>query len=429
MDATTPEQQRFLNTAIERLRALWALIVREPALIVAHIMILPTLVSFVISSHGLPAWRYYGTILALSGLIVLNSLPGRERRIVDRGAPGSWTFLLLSAALFLASFWLSDTPSFIPFVLFLLVGQGVWSQRLPLALIYTAGLTGAFLAIIALESTWAIALDALGSIIPGILFTLIFTLLTTRYGEQTDRAEALLSQLKEANIELQAAREREKTLAVAEERVRLARDIHDGLGHHLTVLNVQLQAADKLVRRDPERAAQAIGICREVAQAALDEVRQSVAALRRTPLDGRSLDEALAALVKDFDHRSPLVASFEQRGAPADLTPAAAQTLFRAAQEGLTNVQKHAEAANVAVVLSYDAGSASLSVLDDGRGTSGQAADEQAGGFGLVALRERAEQLGGALRAEPRPEGGFLLELAVPTMEARGRDHHDTMTR
>jgi signal transduction histidine kinase len=144
-----------------------------------------------------------------------------------------------------------------------------------------------------------------------------FALVMVRSGEQTVHANRLLNELQIAHAELAAAREREKDLAVAEERVRLARDIHDGLGHHLTVLNVQLQAAAKLIDREPGRAAAAIATCREEAQAALDEVRRSVAAMRRSPLDGRTLDEALPALVRDFDRHSPLAARFEQHGATA----------------------------------------------------------------------------------------------------------------
>jgi signal transduction histidine kinase len=108
----------------------------------------------------------------------------------------------------------------------------------------------------------------------GLLFTATFSVVVMRYAEQKAHAEALLRELQVANAELAAAREREKELAVAGERLRLARDIHDGLGHHLTALNVQLQAAAKLVGRDPDRAASAIAICREEAQAALDEVRR-----------------------------------------------------------------------------------------------------------------------------------------------------------
>jgi signal transduction histidine kinase len=228
------------------------------------------------------------------------------------------------------------------------------------------------------------------------------------------RAEALAAELRATNLALREARERERELAAAEERVRLAHDIHDGLGHHLTVLNVQLQAADKLITRDPERAAAAIALSRAEAQAALAEVRRSVAAMRRAPLDGQTLPEAMAALVRDFDRASPLETTFTLDGAPLTLGPAATMTLYRTAQEGLTNTQKHAAATTVQVLLRYRPDEVQVRVQDNGQGAP--TPGDSAGGFGLVGLRERVERLNGTLSAGPEAENdGFVLEVILPT--------------
>jgi signal transduction histidine kinase len=153
---------------------------------------------------------------------------------------------------------------------------------------------------------------------------------------------------------------------------------------------VQLQAAARLVERDPARAAAAIHSCREVAQVALDEVRQSVAAMRRTPLDGRSLPEAIGALVNDFGRRAGLAASFAARGEAVALPPAAAQTLYRAAQEGLTNARRHGAARSAAVTLLYGTEGVSLTVEDDGSGVG------------------------------ESPGGGYRLTITVPAARAEG---------
>lgn len=153
------------------------------------------------------------------------------------------------------------------------------------------------------------------------------------------------------------------------------------------MLNVQRQAADKLIARDPERAA-AIALCRSEAQAALSEVRRSVAAMRRAPLDGQALPEAIAALVRDFNAASPL-----------DV------------QEGLTNTQKHAAAATVRVVLIYGAVEVRVQVCDDGQGAL---AVSSSAGFGLIGLRERVERLHGTFSAGLGPDGGFVLAVALP---------------
>lgn len=180
------------------------------------------------------------------------------------------------------------------------------------------------------------------SIALGLTFTLIFSIVLAQLSEQMARAERLAAELRAANEALAASRERELALAAAEERVRLAHEIHDGLGHHLTALHVQLQAAARLLEHDPVRAAQALHLCREAAQAALTEVRQSVAMMRSNPLADQPLPVVIKRLVHDFSRVASFQIRFEQAGEIGEISPAMAMTLFRAAQEGLTNVQKHA---------------------------------------------------------------------------------------
>ena len=384
---------------------------------VSYVMIVGAMALFVLWQDNLPAWRFYGTLGALSALMMINTPAWAEATGFHEQAPtalASWVFFLVSAVLVLASFWLSIEvqETFIPFLMFMLAGQATATFPLRSAIPYSVALLGSFATLL-----WFAGLpllDVFGEVLStsmGMVFVIAFTIISVRYGEQTARAEALLADLRVANAELAAARERERDLAVAEERVRLARDIHDGLGHHLTVLNVQLQAAAKLIRSDTSQAAATISVCRDVAQAALAEVRQSVAAMRRTPLDGRSLDEAVGALVQQFDRRSPVDARFVLNGTPMPLAPATATTLYRAAQEGLTNVQKHADAEHAMVALRFSPGDISLTVENDGAATS---APSSGGGFGLAGLRERTEQLSGTFAAGPLPGGGFQLQLTLP---------------
>jgi signal transduction histidine kinase len=382
----------------------------EPQQLVALAMITPALLSLLFA-RDVAVWRLVAAAVALLVLLAFQLISANADDDLERGSRRSWAFILAAAALTLAAIWLSNGAGFTIYLLFLLVGQATWALRMPASLLFIAALLAAFLLLV---DEGGDALDVLSGLAPGVFFTVVFTLMAVRYAEQTERAETLLRQLQQANSELEAARIHEKELAAAEERMRMARDIHDGLGHHLTVLNVQLQAAEKLLRREPARAGAALATSRTVAAAALDEVRQSVATLRRSPLDGRTLEEALAALVQEFGERAELHTQFTLTGTPVPLTPPAATTLYRAAQEGLTNARKHAAARHVRVALVYLATQARLIVHDDGTGrTNGTLR----GGFGLSALRERAEQLGGTFAAGPRAEGGFTLELAVPTTE------------
>jgi signal transduction histidine kinase len=251
----------------------------------------------------------------------------------------------------------------------------------------------------------------------GILFILFLTILLDRYSKQTKRAETLLQELQAANARLEAARQKEKELAIAEERVRLARDIHDGLGHHLTVLSIQLQAADKLVSRNPQAAIEAIQRSRAEAQAALDEVRHSVGMMRQSPAENQPLPEVLSDLVKDFDQRTGLRATFERTGAPVELSSFTRQTLFRTVQESLTNATKHGKGVQeISVKLEYLSEAVRLVVRDDGQAVDPVPNSQP--GYGLVGLRERVEQLGGKIQSGPIKTGGFEIEVSIPLQEA-----------
>jgi signal transduction histidine kinase len=164
-------------------------------------------------------------------------------------------------------------------------------------------------------------------------------------------------------------------------------------------------------------AAEAIRNARGEVQAALKEVRLSVAALRETPIEFTDLPRTIAALVEDCASRSGLQAQFQQEGSPSALSPAAAMTLYRAIQEGLTNIQRHAEgASHIWVRLVYGEAHVRLTIEDDGQASPASLSGEgsPAGGFGLAGLRERANLLGGQMECGLRPGGGFYLALRLP---------------
>jgi signal transduction histidine kinase len=330
-------------------------------------------------------------------------------------------FNIFTDLLGLGAIALTGRPEVV-FLLFMLVSQfafifGVWPLGILHSLILLAATMGM---LIGFGVTPADLITSTSEITVGLVFVQVCILLLQRSTQETERAGSLLKELQAAHAELQAAQEKEKELAVAEERVRLARDIHDGLGHHLTVLSIQLQAADKLVERNPRAAAEAIRISRAEAQAALEEVRRSVGVMRESPSENRPLAERLAGLVRDFDQRTGLSVSFEQGGVAPDLSEFAKQTYFRAVQEGLTNAQKHGRGVRrIDVNLTFEADTVRLRIHDDGQVAQSSAAGKT--GYGLTGLRERVEQLGGTFRAGPEQDGGFAIELRIPLPE----DGHD----
>jgi signal transduction histidine kinase len=217
--------------------------------------------------------------------------------------------------------------------------------------------------------------------------------------------------LQAAHAQLQDYALRAEEMAVVEERNRLAREMHDTIGHRLTVASVQLEAAQRLCPTDAERAASLVGTVREQVREALGELRATVATLRSPVEADLHLRSALRRLIEHFEAATGLTV---HRVLPDELPPlpdAHRLALYRAAQEALTNIQKHAVASHVWLVLSTSDDTVTLLVSDDGQGVT---VSHSNGGFGLRGLRERAAQLGGELHLEPRPGGGTQLSFRLP---------------
>ncbi|MEO1083412.1 MAG: sensor histidine kinase [Acidobacteriota bacterium] len=264
---------------------------------------------------------------------------------------------------------------------------------------------------------WSEVSSSLFALSTAIAFVLVFTDFAMR--ESTARAEAqrLSEELEEANRRLSAYAVQAEELSAARERTRMAREIHDSVGHSLTALHMQLQAAEAMLDRDVDRARGALEKAQRCAQDGLNEIRHSVSALRSDPLDGRNLHVALSDAA-DLYTSAGLPVRFVIRGAQRPLSPAVTLTLFRAAQEGLTNAKKHAQARQVQLAVDYGATSrdgVTLTVEDDGVGTDSFSGEASEGGFGLIGLAERARQLDGELTLHSDPGDGARLTLTLPT--------------
>ena len=224
-------------------------------------------------------------------------------------------------------------------------------------------------------------------------------------------SERLLAELSQANDQLRDYASRVEMLAAAETRNYLAREMHDTVGHRLTVATVQLEGAQRLIPTSPQRATELISTVREQVREALAELRQTVARLR-DPLEADlSLGRSIRRLADYFSEATGLKIELAVQEALPQIDTQQRLAIFRAAQEGLTNVQKHAGATRVWISLADAPGGLRLEVSDDGRGLgSGPGAP----GFGLMGLRERAQQLGGSLNLTERPEGGASLVFLLP---------------
>lgn len=271
----------------------------------------------------------------------------------------------------------------------------------------TAWIVGFYL----LDSLSALWSQGTGGI-TGVLFYAAAFALTAVFGYALRQAEIARRKNQELLEELKTSQRQLRDLAVAEERTRMAREMHDSLGHRLTVSIVQLEGAQRLIPIDPGRAARMIGTMRDEMKEALAELRRTVAALR-TPIAGDPrLDMALSTLSQTFQHNTGIPTHFSVSPGFPGLPETHRLALYRAAQEALTNIQRHAMARNAWLQLNADDQKITLMMEDDGKGMDEHG--ENRAGSGLLGLRERAAQLGGEIQLAERPGGGLQLIFTVP---------------
>jgi signal transduction histidine kinase len=215
--------------------------------------------------------------------------------------------------------------------------------------------------------------------------------------------------------EERAEREREERarLAVADERARIARELHDVVGHSVSVMTVQASAVRRTLDADQGQEREALLVVEQTGREALAEMRRVVGVLRR-PEEAPAL-----APQPSLEHLDRLVESAREAGLPVELhvegepvqlAAGLDLTAYRLVQEGLTNALKHARAQQAEVVVRYAGGHVEVTVSDDGPGGG----DGDKGGHGLVGMRERISVYGGELEAGPRPEGGYRLSARLP---------------
>jgi signal transduction histidine kinase len=284
------------------------------------------------------------------------------------------------------------------FLLLVIVGQSV--RVLPP---WGTLLIGAPLPLLHLGMDWPDALREGGTFLVALIFLVGFS----QAMASVERARA---ELDKANHKLRNYAAQSEELATARERNRIAREIHDGLGHYLTTIHMQIQAARSILTADSARADQTLAKAQLLSQEALGDVRRSVAALRMVPANRSSLPVALAELA-DRAQGAGLPTKVMVVGTERPLDPQEEQALYRTAQEGLTNARKHAQAMSATLTLDFsDANRVRLTVKDDGRGAS-----TTDGGFGLIGLRERVQLVGGSLTLRTAPGAGLTLIVEVPT--------------
>lgn len=234
----------------------------------------------------------------------------------------------------------------------------------------------------------------------GLSLAFALLLMNALLAERQSREKLVL-----ANEQLRKYAMRIEDQATLQERNRIARDIHDSLGHSLTALNLQLETALKLFSANPEKAKMFLTEAKRLGSTALQDVRQSVSTMRSDPLQGRSLEDAIASLIEGFVRStgiSPTCSIFLEHSISTDI----AIVVYRIVQEALTNISKYAAATEVQIQLQATAAELYVRIQDNGKGFN---LDENSSGFGLQGMRERTLALGGQLAIDSAPGDGCRI--------------------
>lgn len=325
----------------------------------------------------------------------------------NRGRRAYFAYFAVQCVVVTAMIFISPVHGFFGIIVFPLCAQAVFLLRTSGAMVVNAYLFAATIALWGIPYGWHGAWEAAMNYSTGFVFTIVFSAITRQALDAKVSAENLRLEVEKANRQLQEYAQQAGDLATTRERNRVAREIHDGVGHYLTVVKTQLDAAATLLPSQPDKARETVVKAARLASEALDDVRRSVGALR-ADASRPPLPDALKELVAQG---SP-VPTFAVEGAPRPLSSAVEHALFRAAQEGLTNIRKHARATNALLVLDFRLPQRiRLELSDNGVGISKPSSQP---GFGLVGLRERIELLGGQIETANRLNGGFALTVEVP---------------
>ena len=344
----------------------------------------------------------FGPARSIAGAALCAPLVGRSRHPVSVLAA-----VVLAAVLYLAL--VNDFPAYaIPaaVALYTVAVQGTRGRTL---------VVGALL--VPCAAATVVAFPAGDGSTLGQVFELVVQLgFALAIGEAVRSGRALIAAMRERAEHVERERELETRRRVAEERMRVVREVHDVVAHSLATIATQASVGVHLAERDPERALATLGDVKAVSTDALEELRHALGGLRDADDEAATRPtpslQALPELV-DQARRSGLSVALRMQGSPGGLPAALQAAIYRIVQEALTNVMRHAGGAHATVGVVVEDGQVEVDVADDGSGAP-TALSASGSGSGLIGMRERARALGGALQADRTPGGGFRVHAVLP---------------
>jgi signal transduction histidine kinase len=410
-----------------------------------------TLVSFlsltfasynVFTSHPGYLHDWHGIVIILLDIIALTiycswTLGGFILKIYSDWPPPLQYSLPFWFSLYLCVALLSLIDQAFSWAFFIVLGAsfGLFQKRTLVLFICIAFVTMClFLGLLALPITG----DNVGNIV-GLGFTVlsltIFSMWMQHLISERYERNQLLEQLSDAHTELEEAHRKlaesaaqEQELAVLRERTRLAREMHDTLGHALVLISIKLEAAQRLRERDPERCDRELESTKEIARTTMNELRASIANLRSPALEQEPACRAISRYAHEMARRSGLHVFYDLHPDIEGLPDQIEETLWKVGQEALTNVEKHARAQNVTLHISRKNGYITMRIQDDGIGFPQELCRLHANGevtctspeghYGLSGMFERVESVGGRIYLRPGQTQGTIVEVELPLVEA-----------
>ena len=265
------------------------------------------------------------------------------------------------------------------------------------------------ISILSYANDWGVVWNSLPIFFAGQVFILIFT--QTAVTEQKGRIkmEKLASELSEANQHLSEYAVQVKDLTISQERNRIAREIHDGLGHYLTTINMQIKATKAVMKKDPEQALHLLSTAEQLSSEALLDVRNSVESLREGNDGALSLIDRIEQLVNSSKIVDREIV-FSVIGKPRQISPQTDITFFRVVQEAINNANKHSKATKVNIFLDFTNKEKLLLKIED-NGVGSESMDR---GFGLIGMQERVKLVQGNIEFLTSKGKGFVIIVNAP---------------
>ncbi len=254
-----------------------------------------------------------------------------------------------------------------------------------------------------LQKLWFFQFSFVALFVLALVFVLLLMNAVLSERESRDKLTAANEKLRQYALKIE-------NQATLEERNRIAREIHDSLGHSLTALNLQLETGTKLLKTNPEKAREFLIRAKELGSQALKDVRESVSTMRSNPLQEQSLETSIDMLIQNFHHSTNIKLNYQINlfySIPRDISTA----IYRIIQESLTNISKYAEATEVNLEITTIATSLHILIEDNGKGFN---VNQNTTGFGLQSMRDRTLALDGNFYIESLPGKGTKIMVDIP---------------